>query len=59
MSKGKKGRKGFKMVQPDLSHPTPVILKKTASVGSSASTRKGKSGFPLYGPDLSGGGWVK
>lgn len=55
----KKVKKGFKMVQPDLSHPAPIIQKKTEVIGSGKSQRGGSKGFNLVGPDLTGGGWVK
>ena len=57
-TKMKKVKKGFKMVQPDLSHPSPIIQKKTETIGSGKTTR-GAKGFNMVGPDLTGGGWVK
>ena len=53
-----KVKKGFKMVQPNLAHPAPIIQKKTEVMGSGATQRKG-SKINMIGPDLSGGGWVK
>lgn len=48
----------LKMIQPDLSHPTPVVGKVNSATMSPGKRGTGGPKINMIGPDLSGGGWV-